>query len=197
MDAGPSHVTGETTLGHADMVHAVLALPFFKQRWLYLACAALLVAVNVAMSGSGGSTLESFAPFLGFTGLFAAFLFAGPHLFARRTVVAMVDPSVRYDLSERAISVATKGTCVTWSWDEVGSFREEASVFLLWLRRGGVHVIPKRAFSPAGSDWLHDKLGRDVARHDKGIKRRARWVLLWLALVILFLAVWQILSMRG
>ncbi len=194
MDAEPTRLTGETALVPADLVRAILVLRLFRYRWLYLAGAGLLVVMDVAMSGPGGTTLQGFAPFLVFTALFAAFLFAGPHVFARRAISAMPDPTVHWEVGEDALTIATRGTRVTWSWDRITAFREEASVFLLWVRSGNVQAIPKRAFAPDGVAWLRAKLERAIAPRKMGLGRRIRWLLLWLALVILFLVVWQLLS---
>jgi hypothetical protein len=194
VDPEPTRLTGETALVPADLVHAILVLRLFRYRWLYLACAGLLVVIYIVMSGPGGATLESFAPFLVFTVVFAAFLFAGPHVFARRAISAMPDPTVHWEIGEDALTIATRGTSVTWSWEQITAFHEKASVFLLWVRPGSVQAIPKRAFAPDGVAWLRAKLERAIVPRRKGRGRRVRWVLLWLALVILFLVVWQLLS---
>ena len=184
-------ISGSVTLTPSDVLPAILALPLFRRRWLYVVLACLLVAAWWLMALPEVS-FGALLPFITFTLGFWAFLFAGPRYFARRNIAALSHPVVRYEVTRETLTTTTKEVTVTRTWSTFRFFKEEADVFLLGIGTGAIDIVAKRAFTPEQLVVLRERLTNEVSTGtQKGIRRVPQVLLLWLLLVLGFLAVWQ------
>jgi hypothetical protein len=186
-------IIGLTTVTAEDLAPAIALLPLFRQRWLFLGAAGALVIMFTVMNGGQPAGL---VPFIAFTLLFQAFMFLGPRYLARRSIATMSSHIVRYRLDPDEIGISNAGTTVTRRWDVLERFVETGSAFLIWVAPSAIQIVAKRAFAPHELAWLRAQLAGQVGR--KAAPRTGpRWPrmgLLWAALVVVFLAVWQLMQ---
>jgi hypothetical protein len=200
MDSEPNAphpaVLGEVVVNAADIAGAIAELPLFRRKWSYLAGAALLVAL---LMGLGHASLSSVTPFLVLTAIFQGYMFVGPRVMARRTLAAMPDHAIRYRADADELTIATTGSTVTRSWERITRMLEKPAAFLIWVGPGAVQVIPKRAFKERDLTWLREQLVRGSTASKARAPAAKRWrvVLLWIALVLGFLLLWQLLQSTG
>lgn len=193
-DAPAVAVTGEVVVTEADVSRGLAQLPLVRRRWSYLIGSLLLVAFFAA---GGTASLANLIPFLLIAGAFQAYLFLTPWIMAKRTLAAMPDRLVRYRATPDEITIATTGSTVTRRWDRITRANEDKTAFLIWVGPYAVQVIPKRAFKQEDLPWLRETLARKSAAGKGLIAARARPVVLWVLLVIAFLALWQFLQMTA
>lgn len=189
-------VVGLTTVTADDLQPAIALLPLFRQRWLFLIAAGALVILFAVMNGGQARGL---VPFVVFTALFQGFLFLGPRYLARRSIASMSSHIVRYRLDADEIGISNAGTTVARRWDVLQRFVETEGAFLVWVGPSAIQIVAKRAFAPLELDWLRAQLvsnaGRNGAR--RGTQPRLlRMGLLWAALVVAFLVIWQLMQSR-
>jgi YcxB-like protein len=193
MDPSSTVLTGETVLTAKDLSVAFAKISMFRYRWWYLAGAVLLIVIAWAWSHA---SIHDLLPFLIFTAVFQVLLFLGPFLLARRRLAAMSDRKTEYHIDTEKISITMTDCNVTFRWDRMLRFSEEPAMFLVWLGPYAVQVIPKRIFSLEEVKKLRQILCAQT-------KAEAGWttggwrIVLWIFLVLGFLAIWQFLSQRG
>lgn len=189
-------IVGLTTVTADDLAPAIAMLPLFRQRWLFLAAAGGLVIMFTVFNGGRPAGL---LPFVVFTALFQGFMFLGPGYLARRSIATMASQIVRYRLDPDEIGISNAGTTVTRRWDVLERFVETGSAFLIWVGPSAIQIVAKRAFAPHELEWLRGQLasnaGRTATRRKTGA-RPLRMGLLWAALVVAFLVIWQLMQSR-
>jgi len=187
-------IIGLTTVTADDLVPAIVLLPLFRQRWLFLGAAGALVVMFTVMNGGQPAGL---VPFIAFTALFQGFMFLGPRYLARRSIATMSSHIVRYRLDPDEIAISNAGTTVTRRWDVLEQFVETGGAFLIWVGPSAIQIVAKRAFAPHELAWLRAQLASHAGRRTASRRTQARWVrmgLLWAALVVVFLLVWQLMQ---
>lgn len=187
-------IAGLTTVTADDLAPAIALLPIFRQRWLFLAAAAVLVVVFAIMNGGNPAGL---APFVVFTSLFQGFMFLGPRFLARRSIATMSSHIVRYRLDNDEISISNAGTTVTRRWDVLERFVETDTALLIWVGPSAIQIVAKRAFAPHELAWLRAQLASSTQR--RPAQRQAssgplRIAVLWAALAVAFLVIWKLMQ---
>jgi len=189
-------IVGLTTVTADDLVPAIALLPLFRQRWIFLAAAGGLVLMFMLLNNGPPAGL---IPFIVFTTLFQAFMFLGPRYLARRSITTMSSHIVRYRLDPDEIGISNAGTTVTRRWDLLERYVETGSAFLIWVGPSAIQIVAKRAFAPHELAWLRAQLASSAGRRagrPRAPSRSLRLGLLWAALVMAFLVMWQLLQLR-
>lgn len=187
-------IVGLTTVTADDLAPAIALLPLFRQRWFFLAAAGALVVMFAVMNGGQTAPL---LPFVVFTALFQGFMFLGPRYLARRSISTMSSHIVRYRLDPDEIGISNAGTTVTRRWDLLQRFVESDSALLIWVAPSAIQIVAKRAFTPQQLAWLRAQLASNAGRitgQNKPPSRVLRMGLLWAAMVVAFLVIWQLLQ---
>jgi len=195
MDASCT-LKGEVALTEQDLYTAFSRLAPFRLRWWYLVAASLLCFTTLF---GGRVALRELSAFLVLASLFLAFLFLWPLVMAHRTLAAMPDRTVRYEIEGEQLTITTVGSRLTRRWERVTRFREERTAFLIWLAPYAVHVIPKRAFSDEGVGRIRALLGKFVTPMWEEARRALRLrIVIFSAVLLLFLWIWEVWTMtRG
>jgi hypothetical protein len=130
-------------------------------------------------------------------GLFGwAIVAAGAWANAYRSITnkSETERTLTYAISPAGIEITNALTYSRVQWPAVHRFGEGPKVFTLNLSEALVQVIPKRALRAADVDALRTMLKTHVTPRKKRAGGGALVAVLWILLVLLFLAVWQFLN---
>ncbi len=199
MPADDEVITGSVSITEADLARGIGDhSAFFRLRWfitiMFAAACALIV-----FSGMSGP-LEQWAP----TGLCLAFVclwaFIAPRLAARKMLRALVkggDAQVLYRFDGEGGTIRASGSTSTFAYRVVSRVRESPTTLLLTVGSGSTSIVPKRAFSPADLTRLQALLAAHVKSEKAARSGTAfKLALVWVALVFVFVVVWQLLNAR-
>jgi len=102
---------------------------------------------------------------------------------------------VLFRFDDKGFLLKSPGRESQLAWDTLYRCIETVSAFLIYTAPQVVAVVPKRAFTPAEQADLQALLRERIRPAPlAGVFRPGRLLLLWLALVIAFLAIWQFLN---
>lgn len=192
-------VSGAVAITHADLTRGVRdAVMLYRARWL---CLGLFVALMVAagVTGSMVWSVKNVLPLVG-ASVFYVFLFVGPHLTGRRLYRALIkggDNQVMYRFDAEGVTIRASAVTTTFAYRLLSRFRETRSMFLLTTNSGMTTIVPKRAFAASDLQRVRGLIPVEVKREaGRGLARPVKFFVLWLALIIAFVVVWQLLNAR-
>jgi hypothetical protein len=162
--------------------------PLYRLRWLVPLWGTFFV-VFMAL----GTSPRTMAVPMAFTVVVLALLLITPRLTARRLVEAIArggDRHVSYRFDDEGITIRAAGATTTFAYRKLVRVREIKTALLLYTTHQIANIIPKRAFSD--SDLA--RVRAFLAPYTKAQKRGAtvKLVVLWLALVVAFLVLFQL-----
>jgi YcxB-like protein len=116
---------------------------------------------------------------------------------ARKTLEGKTerDRSITFELDPAGYSISTPTSSSRSDWSNLHRYHEGKSAFLLYLNPTVHQILPKRAFSDDDVAKVRALLAAHVTQRPAGRSRRTAMILLWAVLVIVFLAIWQFVSM--
>jgi hypothetical protein len=183
-------VVGTATLTEGDMVTG-LALANKRARWyLPVVCA----FSGFVVTSFGGITVQIIAaPIAGALGwLLWRNLFRSG---ARRSLAGKTDRerTVTWRFTPETVEITTVTTYTRMQWSTVHRCLEGGDVFALYTSEAIVQIIPKRAFRAEEIETLRGMFASLVTPR-KRPSAIGRMLVLWMVLVLAFLAVWQFMQ---
>ena len=133
-----------------------------------------------------------------FSAVLIVILFGLPYYRARNLLRAIAkggDRHASYRFDDEGLTMRTAGSTMTTAYRSLVDFRETKTAFLISTSPGVSNIVPKRAFSPEGLERVSALLAANVKV--KRARTGNRLVILWFALIFLFIVVWQFLSGSG
>jgi len=186
-------VTGDLELEERDLHAAIL-----DTSWLLRArfgIAAILAFSYGTLAFMGHAHLQDlFGPLLCGAVLVAA-LFVTPNLRARKLLEALAkggDRRASFRFDGEGVTFRTAGSTTTSAYRSIAEYREGKAAFLVYHSPGVANVVPKRAFSPADLARVSALLAANVKAKRGG--NASKILIVWFALILVFMVVWQFLS---
>jgi YcxB-like protein len=197
MSSDDDVINGSIAITEADLVQGIAALSaYFRLRW-FLVAMFVVMAVVLAASGMAGSGSQ-WAPSGGAFGFLCVWAFIAPKLTARKILRGLVkagDNQVLYRFDADGGTVRASGSTTTFAYRVLTRVRESPTTLLLTVGTASTSIVPKRAFSPADLTRLQQLLAANVKTEElKGSRSALKIVLVWVALVFVFVVVWQFLN---
>ncbi len=189
-------IRGRVVLELTDARRATFELPEAKKMLLragsITVCAGAFLAINASMTG--GLSPIAMVP-IAATVLVVGGVYWGLRRGAARIVEDKTDAArdVRYEFGRTGYSIVTPVTTVRAEWASLHHVHEGLSTFFLYTASNAYQLVPKRAFRPEDIPRIRDLLRAHVTPR-AAKSSAARVVVLWIALVVAFLAVWQFLD---
>jgi hypothetical protein len=103
---------------------------------------------------------------------------------------------VEYLFDAEAFQVKAPGRDSRAEWATLRGHLEVGSAFLIYMSPQIFVLVPKRAFTDADQARLHTELRARVPLHRAPGGSAKKLLLLWLALILVFLGIWQLLSAK-
>jgi hypothetical protein len=192
-------INGSIAITEADLTQGIAALStYFRLRWFFLVLFVAMIGGLVAsgMDGAGGRWVPSGACF----GFFCVWAFIAPKLAARKVLRGLVkggDTQVLYRFDAEGGTIRASGSTTTFAYRVVTRVRESPATIFLTVGAGSTSLVPKRAFSPEDLGRLQQSLAANVKTEQlPGSRNVLKIVLVWIALVFVFVVVWQVLNAR-
>jgi hypothetical protein len=190
---GAEPVVATITLTRPDITAGLVeASVVLRMRW---ACLAIILLMNAVLWRSGGVYSDG-----GWTeGLivvgFALYTIVMPWLGARRQLAHLTragDANVTYRFDEEGLTTRSAGATSSVAYRRIVKVRQGKKSLLIYETDQVAGIVPLRAFSA-------DELARiqaflPAAAKAKRQRSGTRLVILWFALVMAFMVVWQFLS---
>src|SRR5262249_36944173 len=137
-------------------------------------------------------------PQLVFTAAFVGTLFVAPRLTARRILRALTkagDGDVTYRFDPEGGTIRASGSTTSFAYRARTKAREGKTAFLLYPNPLVANIVPKRAFSAEGMERVRSYITANVPT--KRTPRVAKIFLIWIALIVGFVVLWQFLNTGG
>jgi hypothetical protein len=190
-------INGSIAITEADLVQGIAALSaYFRLRWFLIAVFGVMILALGAsgMAGSGSQWAPSGAVF----GFLCVWAFIAPKLGARKILRGLVkagDNQVLYRFDAEGGTIRASGSSTTFAYRVLTRVRESPTTLLLTVGTASTSIVPKRAFSPDDLARLQQLLAANVkAENLRGSRNALKIALVWVVLVVVFVAVWQFLS---
>ncbi|HVU51319.1 MAG TPA: YcxB family protein [Polyangia bacterium] len=192
-DAASDTITGALELEARDL-HAAIIDASWLLRARFGIAAFLAFSYGMLAFTSHAPASQMFGPILCGAVLVAS-LFVTPRLRARKLLEALAkggDRHASYRFDADGVTFRTAGSTTTSAYRSIGEYREGEAAFLLYHSPGVAHIIPKRAFSPGDVARVRALLAANAkVKRARGV---GKVVIVWFALILTFLVVWQFLS---
>jgi len=191
--AGPSEdgfVTATATTTEAD-VEAGLRLVYKRMQWLLplgIGFAAFFLTANVDLKDSWLA-----APIGAAVGYyFWRSSFKGG---ARRSLAGKTDRerTVTWRFGPETIEISNSASYTRFEWSTFHRSLEGPDTFVLYTSEAVLQVIPKRAFRTEDIETVRRMFASHITPRKKP-SHAMRTLLLWVTLILLFLAVWQFMN---
>jgi hypothetical protein len=190
--------TSETVTGTLELQESDLRAAIIESSWPIRARFGILAVVALcygALAVSEPSTVKQMLPSLLAIGAFLVVLFITPSRRARKLLEVVAkggDRHASYRFDADGLTLRTAGATTTAAYRSLSEYREGKTSFLIYSSPGVANVVPKRAFSPADLATVSALLAANVKR-TRG-RSASKIIILWFALILMFLVVWQFLS---
>lgn len=184
----------------ADWLAAWRAVPQFSwasgyRVWVALALSLVPAAHSYYREGGSG-WLPLLIPPL-FVGVLALGFRRGRQQFARNAINDMGGGEIRYELTDEGFGVWTPRASSVVAWSGLADVIERDGAFLVYVSPQQFVLMPQRAFSAPDVARVREVLAERVEKKPlRGVPRAnaGRKLLLWVILLIAFLAIWKLLG---
>lgn len=182
------------TLSEEDLRRAIKQLPALRLLTLWGIVIVLLFAVWIGLGPNSDLSL-SMLSLVVLLGLTAVFWYFATIIQARRQHRSMKDTErvITYEFTPNGFSSESAGASSRVDYARVHRVVDGKHSLLIYCNPHSAQVVPKRAFAEGDlkivQGWLHDAV---TPRHAKTFL--VRTVILWVVLVVVFLAIWQFLA---
>jgi YcxB-like protein len=196
-DADGDVIRGHVVLELADTRRAMSESREAKRllfRVMTIAGCALVVLTVSAWTTNGGFNPTMLAPVLG-TALLGVSLVWGLRQAAKKVVENKTEAerNITFAFDAAGYDVLTPVSKVRADWTSVHGAHESPSTFYLYTASNAFQLVPKRAFRTEDVPKLRELIRARVS--ERPVKNRTvRMVILWLVLIVSFLAVWQFME---
>ena len=194
LPADASRVEGRVELTEADVLHALQSMP---ERRFGVLTTYLLAAVALSAVGF----MKGFDPILWVTTAFVAVLLVFTNLSSTRLQARRFFKDIDTDKRETAyvftplgLEITTKNSHVKQDYDALKRYVLKPHTLLLYSSSSVAQIIPLRAFSPADRERVIAWVQAQVKLSPKVPNMLARTAIIWLVLVVTFLAIWWSLN---
>jgi hypothetical protein len=184
-------ITGTTTLTDADMTSGLAVANKRGQWFLPVLFAFLGLLVGSSFGGVTGPLVAApVAAGLGWIFWKNAFRAGG-----RRSLAGKSDRerTLTWRFTPETFEITTVTTYTRMQWSGVHRIVEGKDTFAVYTSEAIVQIIPKRAFRPEEVETLRGMFARYVTPR-KRPNNLGRIIVLWVVLVLVFLAIWQFLQ---
>jgi hypothetical protein len=199
MSSDDGVINGSIAITESDLAQGIAALSaYFRLRW-FLVLMFVAMVVGVAASGMADSG-SRWAPSGAAFGFLCVWAFIAPKLTARKILRGLVkagDNQVLYRFDAEGGTIRASGSTTTFAYRVLTRVRESPTTLFLTVGTATTSIVPKRAFSPDDLARLQQLLAANVKTEKlAGSRKTLKIVLVWLALVFVFVVVWQVLNAR-
>jgi hypothetical protein len=104
------------------------------------------------------------------------------------------DRTVALELDPAGYSISTPSSSSNAEWSTLHRYHEGKSAFLFYVNPTVHQIVPKRAFRDEDVAKVRALLAAHVTQKPAG-RSATKMILLWAFLIVVFLAIWQYLSM--
>ncbi|MET0286641.1 MAG: YcxB family protein [Polyangiales bacterium] len=193
-------ITGHAVLGQSDVDGALKKTGLSRMTRFYtvmLVVGPLFLYFTHRAAGHQPQ-LSDFAPALGYGVLFVGVLYVAQRAAARKHLEGKSarDLTMHYELDAGGYTIRSPSTDVRSTWQSVHHFDEAEAAFLIFPSATIQVVVPKRAFAEADVPRVRALLQASVKQPKKTFLRGSagRVILLWLALVLMFVVIYHTLG---
>ncbi|MFZ5895213.1 MAG: YcxB family protein [Myxococcota bacterium] len=191
-------ILGSAVLTEEDFKRAWSSLPQMRAMVVYLAFLVVTLCVFLGYRFFDGTnalplTLGTSVIAAGAIGLG---IYRGRSRWARTATEQLRGGAVEYRLDQQGIATRSPGTEARVDWNTVHRFVEAPSAFLIYTTPAYAVIMPKRAFSERDHQPIRELLGRRIQPRPKDRSLLRRAILLWAALIVCFLSIWQFLATK-
>jgi hypothetical protein len=182
-----------TVLMTVEDLSSGLLLTASKARWIMAFVAAMMGFALSSLAHPGIQVLVG-AVCSGLGWIFAPKLFLGN---ARRSLAnkSESERTIVWRFSPDGYEITTAASYSRANWSTIHRFLEGPKSFVLYASEAMVHVIPKSALRGDDVNVLRAMFTSRIIPRKKPSMASFTWVpLLWLLLILVFLAVWQFLQ---
>jgi hypothetical protein len=110
-----------------------------------------------------------------------------------------------YRLDREGVAIESGAGMWQFNWPGIHRFREGRETFVLFTTEAFAHFVPKRALAADQISVVRDMLAERIRPRRRSValvlgftpKRAIRGLTLWVLLVLMFLAIWQLLQPAG
>jgi hypothetical protein len=205
VDAGEGEtIVGDADVSEADLARAGAKLPGAKQPWLMpvVLGAAMLLLLGLSLPAIAWETMLSVL-------LVTAFLVVVSTLLQRATrrawskqAFANVGGQTTFRFDDYGFTWESSLRQHRLAWASLARALETPTAFLVYTAPQAVLIVPKRAFTDADvaalSRLLRERITpKPAPKAGLFANRTWRTLLLWVVLVVTFLAIWQFLDRRA
>lgn len=189
-------VSTDVELTEADFVALVPHLPEFGRRSLLPLAILLLVPASVLVNQ--GPAVALLLPMILGVAAYAYFVLALRRRWPKRALADLGPGLTSFRFDDFGFSASSSLRQHRLAWSALARYVESPEAFAIYTTPRTLLVVPKRAFGAADvarvSDLLRARVTAKPASPPAGRAVLKRMLLLWLALIIAFLAIWLLLN---
>jgi hypothetical protein len=187
-------IVGTLQFEESDLVPAMVAMSSLYRDRVPLAIFVGIGAASATFVFPHDLAMRALPSFVAFAAMLAA-TFVAPRYAARRAMRRMAevgDTNVTYRFDAEGITIRSAGATASFAYRKVHRFREIDTAFLLYAQPRIAQIVPKRAFSAEDLAEVRSLLREHI--QPKRVLGPKKLVVLWVALVVVFVVLWQVLS---
>jgi len=187
-------VSGEAALTEADLAAAMPYLPEFGRRWLAPVLVLSILPFVALWNHVDRLTLltVSFC-----AAMFVVFQLMLRRRWPKRALGDLGAGPTRFSFDDFGFSASSSLRQHRLAWTSLARYVETPEAFAIYTTPRTLLIVPKRAFGPAQALQVSELLKTRVPVRPGSPSPRAvltRFLLAWLALVVVFLAIWFLLN---
>lgn len=187
-------IRGQAVLTKEDFTSAWIGIPQFRYTivWVGVMGAAVLAMFLITSRDASNPIAFIASPLI--VGALAVGLLRGRSRWAENALKSADGKAVDYVFDDYGFQTTSPGRDARLEWRTLHRGLEIKDAFVIYTNPQIVTVVPKRAFSSADQDRLRRELATRIPRPSSQGGALKKALLLWLALIVAFLAIWQFLN---
>jgi hypothetical protein len=170
---------------------------FSTRAWLVIPLVALFMGMHVFLNPDPDPAYyRQLLPFALMVSAWLGFMMWIRKRTARNSVDGKTEAqrTITFTLDSSGLSIVTPESTAHSKWSTFHSFQEAPSSFLIYVNRAVPQLIPKRAFSDDAIPRVRELLQTHVRLRPKQNAIFKRTLLLWVVLIIAFVAIWHLVK---